>query len=219
MWCALGIQTVFLYVTFYASGGNFFGYSGKEVAGFFGIALLASGLSQAVITGVIRNISRAIWTGLFDHWLVQPPSILFRIIIEEFEIILYWPHIIIGTGIIFYVFPPLLWLIAFTSAIIASTIEMGLMLLFCLPAIRWGRWDPYQGLWEYCENARSIPVGRSGSFMLWLASFGVLQYSLALEVITGRLSLLLLLLLSICVWALALLLLKILLRSYGSASS
>ena len=96
---------------------------------------------------------------------------------------------------------------------------MALVLLFCIPSIRWGRWDPYEGLWEYLESARSIPIGRSRSFMLWLASFGVFQYSLALEVITGRLSILILLLISVCVWTLALLLLKILIRSYGSASS
>jgi ABC-type uncharacterized transport system permease subunit len=219
MWCTLGIQAVFLYVTFSASGGSFFGYSGKEVIGFFGVALLASGLAQSVMVGVIRNMSKAAWLGLFDHWLLQPPPILFRIITEEMGFIWYWPHVIVGAAVILYAFPSSLWTLALASALVASTIEMACVLLFCLPAIRWGRWDPYQGLWEYFENARSIPIGRSRSFMLWLASFGVIQYSLALEVITGRLSLLILFLVSAGVWALALLLLKVFVRSYTSASS
>jgi len=55
--------------------------------------------------------------------------------------------------------------------------------------------------------------------MLWLASFGVLQYSLALEVITGKLSLLILLLVSIGMWTLVFLFLRFFLHSYSSASS
>lgn len=215
----LCIQAVFLSVTYKASGGTFFGYSASEVAGFFGIALIASGIAQTVMVGVIITLNKAVWSGNFDHWLLQPPHILLRIISEDLGLIWYWPHIAIGSTLIFIMFPAKLWPLAFISAFIASTIEMALVLGFCLPAIKWGRWDPYQGLWEYMENARSVPIGRSSSFMLWLASFGVLQYSLALEVITGRLSLLILVLISICVWALALLLLKVLVRSYGSASS
>ncbi|MDD4286866.1 MAG: ABC-2 family transporter protein [Candidatus Peribacteraceae bacterium] len=219
IWCTLGMQAVFLYVTYSVSGGNFFGYMGHEVIGFFGVALVASGIAQSVVVGVIITLSKAVWRGNLDHWLLQPPPFLLRIVTEELGIVWYWPHIVVGSGIIVWMFPASLWLLAFAAAFAASTIEMGIVLLLCLPAIRWGRWDPYEGLWEYFENARSIPIGRSGSIMLWLASFGVLQYSLALEVITGRLSILLLLLISACVWALALLLLKILIRSYGSASS
>ncbi|MDD5103227.1 MAG: ABC-2 family transporter protein [Candidatus Peribacteraceae bacterium] len=219
IWCTLAIQAVFISVTYATSGGNFFGYATHEVIGFFGMALLASGIAQTVMVGVIITLSKAVWTGRFDQWLMQPPPLLLRIISEDLGLIWYWPHITIGSGIIVYAFPASLWLLAFFTALIAGTIEMGIVLLFCLPAIRWGRWDPYEGLWEYFENARSIPIGRSRSFMLWLASFGVLQYSLALEVITGRLSILLLLLISVCVWALALLLLKAIIRTYGSASS
>jgi len=219
IWITLGIQALFLSVTYTTSGGNFFGYSAHEVMSFFGMALLASGLAQTVVVGVIRSISKAVWTGLFDHWLLQPPPLLLRLISEDLGLVWYWPHILVGSGIIFWTLPAHLWPLAFASALVASTIEMALVLLFCIPSIRWGRWDPYEGLWEYLESARSIPIGRSRSFMLWLASFGVFQYSLALEVITGRLSILILLLISVCVWTLALLLLKILIRSYGSASS
>ncbi|MDD5075425.1 MAG: ABC-2 family transporter protein [Candidatus Peribacteraceae bacterium] len=219
IWLTLGIQGLFLSVTYHASGGNLFGYSGQEVIGFFGVALMATGLAQSITVGVIRTISKAVWGGNFDHWLLQPPPILFRIVTEELGFIWYWPHVVVGTGIILYAFPFTLWPVALISAIIAGTIEMGIVLLLCLPTIRWGRWNPYEGLWEYIENARSVPIGRSRNIMLWLASFGVLQYSLALEVITGRLPLLLLLLFSAGVWALVLLLLRIFLRSYGSASS
>jgi len=219
IWCMLAIQAVFLFVTYSVSGGNFFGYSSNEIIGFFGAALLASGLAQSVITGVILTLSKAVWQGNLDHWLLQPPPFLFRIVTEELGIVWYWPHIIVGSGIVLYAFPASLWILAFASAIVASTIEMAIVLIFCLPSIRWGRWNPDEGLWEYLESARSVPIGRTRSFMLWLASFGVLQYSLALEVITGRLSLLILVLISAALWALALLLLKVLVRSYGSASS
>jgi len=219
IWTTLGIQAIFLSVTYRASGGNFFGYTGEEVIGFFGTALFASGVAESIVVGVIITLNKSAWGGHFDYWLLQPPHILLRILTEEMGFVWYWPHIIVGSGIMLATFPASLWPLAFTTALIASTIEMGLVLLFCLPSIRWGRWDPYQGLWEYFENARSIPIGRSKSFMLWLASFGVLQYSLALEVITGKLSILMLILISGIVWALALLLLKVLVRSYGSASS
>lgn len=219
IWCTLGIQAVFLFVTYSVSGDNFFGYTAHEVIGFFGVALVASGIAESIVVGVIITLSKAVWRGNLDHWLLQPPSFLLRIVTEELGIVWYWPHIIVGSGIILYAFPASLWLLAFLAALVASTIEMAIVLLFCLPSIRWGRWDPYEGLWEYFENARSVPIGRSSSFMLWLASFGVLQYSLALEVITGRLSIVILLLISAGVWGLALLLLKVLVRSYGSASS
>ncbi|MDO8469155.1 MAG: ABC-2 family transporter protein [Candidatus Peribacter sp.] len=219
IWCTLGIQAVFLYVTFTVSGGNFFGYTSHEVIGYFGMALLATGIAESVIVGVIISLNKAVWSGNLDHWLLQPPPFLLRLVTEELGIVWYWPHVLVGSGIILWAFPASLWIMVFLTAIVASTIEMALVLLFCIPSIRWGRWDPYEGLWEYMESARSIPIGRSSSFMLWLASFGVLQYSLALEVVTGKLSILLLILVAVCVWALALLLLKILLRSYGSASS
>jgi len=219
IWLTLGVQGLFIWVTYQASGGNFFGYAGNEVVGFFGVALLASGVAQSLMVGVIQSISGAVWSGNFDHWLLQPPPILLRIVTEELGFIWYWPHVIVGTGIIFSVFPARLWPVAFISALIASTIEMAIMLLLCLPSIRWGRWNPYEGLWEYFENARSIPIGRSKSIMLWLASFGVLQYSLALEVITGKLPFFFLILVSIGVWALVFLLLHLLVRTYSSASS
>jgi len=219
MWLTLGIQALFLSITYRVSGGNFFGYAGHEVIGFFGVALLASGLAQSVTVGVIRSISKAIWSGNFDHWLLQPPPILLRLITEDLGFIWYWPHIIVGSGIILWAFPASLWFLTFSAALTASTIEMGIVLLLCLPTIRWGRWNPYEGLWEYFENARSIPIGRSKSIMLWLASFGVLQYSLALEVITGGLPFILLILVSIGVWSLVIFLLHVFIRSYGSASS
>lgn len=219
IWCTLGVQAVFIAVTYSASGGNFFGYAGNEVIGFFGAALVASGIAQSVIVGVIMTLSKAVWRGNLDYWLLQPPPFLLRIVTEELGIVWYWPHIAVGSGIILYAFPLSLWPLVFAAAAVAGTIEMAIVLLFCLPSIRWGRWDPYEGLWEYFENARSIPIGRTRSFMLWLASFGVLQYSLALEVITGRLPILTLALISAGVWCLALLLLKMIIRSYGSASS
>lgn len=219
IWLTLGIQGLFIAITYRVSGGNFFGYAANEVMGFFGAAILASGVAQSVTVGVIRSISKAVWNGNFDHWLLQPPHILARILTEDLGFIWYWPHVVVGSGIVLYVFPPSLWPMAFLAAFVASTIEMAIVLLLCLPTIRWGRWNPYEGLWEYFENARSIPIGRTRNIMLWLASFGVLQYSLALEVITGRLPLAFLLLISIGLWSLVLYLLRIFVRSYGSASS
>ncbi|OGJ60626.1 hypothetical protein A3A67_04065 [Candidatus Peribacteria bacterium RIFCSPLOWO2_01_FULL_51_18] len=219
IWLTVGIQLIFLYVIFKSANGNFFGYTRNETIGFFGIALLASGIAQSTVIGVVRNLRSATWSGEFDQWLLHPPNILLRIIIEDLGLVWYWPHILIGPCIILWFFPVSFWFISFIAAVIASTIEMAIILILCMPSIRWGRWDPYESVWEYLENARSIPVGRSKSFMLWLASFGVLQYSLALEVITGKLSLLILLLVSIGMWTLVFLFLRFFLHSYSSASS
>jgi ABC-type uncharacterized transport system permease subunit len=204
---------------FQSAQGNFFGYTEKEVIGFFGIALFASGLAQSVTVGVIRNLARTVWQGEFDFWLLQPPPISLRIITEDLGIIWYWPHIIVGITLMGIVFPPEMWIKTIVTAIVSSTIEMIIVFMLCIPAIRWGRWNPYEGLWEYFENARLVPIGQSRNFMLWFVSFGVLHYSLALEVLTGRLPLWILATIAIILYIIAWLLLKFFLRSYSSASS
>lgn len=220
IWITIGIQVCFVYVTFKSSGGVFFGYSPHELASFFGVSLVATGIAQSIVHGgLIVNLARMVWSGNFDFWLVQPAPLLLRMILDDMGFIWFWPHIVAGCALLLIYLPPTSWLLGIAAAVAAASLELAIMLLICLPTIRWGRWDPNEGLWEYMENARLMPVGRTDNIMLWLASFGVLQYSLALEVITGRLSILILLLISACVWTLALLLLKILVRSYTSASS
>lgn len=219
IWLTVGIQVLLAHIMFTATGGHFFGYSEKELFGFFGVALFASGIAQSTATGLILNLSNAIWQGEFDHWLLQPPPIGLRMMTEDLGLVWYWPHLIAGLILMAWSFPVGVLPIAIFSGLIASTIEIGLIFILCVPALKWGRWNPNQGLWEYFESARSIPTGRSRNFMLWFVSFGVLQYSLALEVITGKLSILLLIAVSILINLLAWLLLRLFITSYSSASS
>jgi len=128
-------------------------------------------------------------------------------------------QILAGAGLMLYSLPVPLWPLAFFTVLVAGTIEAGLVFLLGIPSIRWGKWDPYEGVWEYMQTARSIPIGQTRNIMLWLASFGVLQYSLALEVLTHHFSLLIFLGIAVGIWVLALTLLSTLVRSYHSASS
>jgi len=219
IWLTIGIQILIAHIMFQASGGNFFGYTEKEVIGFFGIAIFASGLAQSASISMILNLSNAVWQGEFDFWLLQPPPIGLRMVTEDLGIVWYWPHLISGLALLAFCFPLKIWPFAIFTGVVAATIEMGIIFILCIPAIKWGRWNPSEGLWEYFENARSIPIGRSRNFMLWFVSFGVLQYSLSLEVLTGRLSLFLLLTVSIVLNLIAWLMLKYFLHSYSSASS
>ncbi len=219
MWLTVGTQFVFAYTLYRSANGNFFGYSGREVLGFFGIALFATGVAQCGFIGIVLNLAKAVWQGDFDFWLVQPPPILLRMVIEDLGVVWYWPYVLVGAALLLFSFPVTMWPIAFFSAIVAGVIESGIILILCLPAVAWGRWNPGEGLWEYVEGSRYMPIGRTRNFMLWFVSFGVLHYSLALEVLTGRLSIFLLILIAIALYLIAWLLLKLFLRSYSSASS
>lgn len=219
IWLTISIQAVFLFVIYHAAQGSFFGYSGMQVVSFFGIALFANALAQSCSVGITIHLARAVWRGDFDFWLLQPPALFFRIMTEELGFIWYLPQLFAGAGLMIYALPIELWPLAFFAALAAAVIEAGLVFLLGIPSIRWGKWDPYEGVWEYMQTARSIPIGQNSSIMLWLASFGVLQYSLALLVITHRMTPLLLLGLAVAIWCIGLSLLTFLVRSYRSASS
>ncbi len=220
IWITIAIQVCFVYVTFEVVGGSFFGYSKQELASFFGIALFATGLAQSLLHGgIVMRLANAVWNGNFDFWLLQPAPLPWRILLEDMGFVWFWPHLCAGIILLLMYLPPSMWLLGFATAFTAAAIEAGLLLCLCLPAIRWGKWDPNEGIWEYMDSVRLAPIGRSRNIMLWLASFGVLQYSLALEVITGNLPFLLLCLVAAGIWALAFLLLRLLIRSYSSASS
>jgi ABC-type uncharacterized transport system permease subunit len=219
IWFTVGIQATFLWVTYHAAGGTLLGYNGHQLIGFLGIALLSTGIAQSVSHGITLHLARSVWKGDFDFWLLQPVPIVLRMIVEEVGIVWFWPHVLIGAILIVTQFSISKLPLIFLSAAIASIIEAGFVLMICIPSIKWGRWDPSQGLWEYTEKARSVPIGQTKNIMLWIASFGVLQYTLALMVTSGELPLWIFALIVLTVWLLALGLLKILLSSYTSASS
>jgi|GEM_PF-1256256 len=215
----IAINLTFAYSMFQASGGMFFGYTFPELLSFFGVSLLATGLAQSTVHGSVLNLSKVVWSGNFDFWLLQPPGFFWRMLIEDMGVVWFWPQCVIGAILLFFTIPVVHWPFAFLTSLVAAAIEIGVMLCVSLPAIRWGLWSPEEGMWEYMENARLMPIGRTRNFMLWFVSFGVLHYSLALEVLTGRLSIFLLILIAIVLYLLAWLLLKLFLRSYSSASS
>ncbi len=219
IWLTIGIQAIFLSVVYHASGGAFFGYSGMQVVSFFGIALFANALALSCSISLITHLSRAVWRGDFDFWLLQPPALFVRIMTEDLGYLYYLPQAVVGAGLMLYSLPAIQWPLAFFVGFVAAVIEAGLVFLSGIPAIRWGKWDPYEGVWEYLQTARSIPIGHYASIMLWIASFGVLQYSLALLVLTNHFNALLLVLIAIILWALDLSLLSFFVRSYRSASS
>lgn len=219
IWLTIGIQAIFLSVVFHASGDSLFGYSGMQIVSFFGIALFVNGIAQTCSVGITIHLARAVWRGDFDYWLLQPPALAMRIMTEELGFIWYLPQILIGAGLMIYALPATLWVFAFGNSLVAATIEAGLVFLLGIPSIRWGKWDPYEGVWEYMQTARSIPIGQNSSIMLWLASFGVLQYSLALLVINEQMSPIILVAIAAIIWGIGLSLLALLVRSYRSASS
>jgi len=220
IWLTIGIHACFVFIAYDTTEGMLFGYSPKELISFFGITLFATGLAQSIVHGgLVVNLAKTVWSGNFDYWLTQPAPLLWRMLLEDMGLVWFWPHITVGIILLLLSLSPSQWPLGFATGLTAASIEIGLMLCICLPCIRWGRWDPNEGLWEYMENSRLMPIGRSRSFMLWLASFGVLHYSLALEVLTGKLPLLLFIAIAILLFLLSGILLKILIRSYGSASS
>lgn len=218
IWLTLAIQATFIYIANKASPGGLFGYSPKDLVTFFAVAVLATGLAQTLVIGAVLHMARAVWAGQFDYWLIQPSGLLMRILLEDVGLLWFWPHLFIGVFLLI-VFNPQQLVLALATATLAAVVEIGVVLCFCLPCIRWGRWNPEDGLWEYLENARSAPILRTRNTLLYIASFGVIQYSIAIEVITGRLSIYYLLGLGVMVNALAYFLLHYLVRHYTSASS
>lgn len=218
IWLTLGMQACFLYVTYNAVDGDLFGYTPMQLVGFLGITLLATGLAQCVVHGIVLHLARIVWTGQFDYWLIQPAPLFLRMLLEDVGLIWFWPHLLVGSGIVWWAFPGFR-LIAFLAALSAAALEIGLMLCLCVPAIRWGKWDPNEGIWEYIESSRTIPLGRTEGIFLVLASFGVLQYSIALDMVAGTTPLWALPVVALLACLLSWCMMKVLVRSYGSASS
>ncbi len=218
IWLTLAIQATFIYVTNQASPAGLFGYTSTELITFFAIAVLATGLAQMFVIGAVLHMAKAVWIGQFDYWLIQPPSLLMRILLEDVGVLWFCPHLFIGF-ILLAIFNPGQLGISLLAAGLAALFEVGIVLSFCFPCIKWGRWNPEDGLWEYLENARSAPILRSRNTLLLIASFGVIQYSIAIEVISGKLSLFFLLVLAVASNILAYSLLKYLVHHYTSASS
>jgi ABC-type uncharacterized transport system permease subunit len=219
IWFTVGIQATFLWVTYHAAGGTLLGYNGHQLIGFLGIALLSTGIAQSVSIGITLHFAKCVWKGDFDYWLIQPAPMFLRIMLQEIGIVWYWPHMFVGIVLCAYAIPPGQWMLSAVVILLAALMEMAILLLIAVPSIKWGRWDPGEGIWEYVEKARSVPIGQTKNIMLWIASFGVLQYTLALMVTSGELPLWIFALIVLTVWLLALGLLKILLSSYTSASS
>lgn len=219
IWMTIGMQATFVFVTYRATGGELFGYSAKELIAFFGITLLATGLAQTVVHGIILHLARSVWSGNFDFWILQPAPLFLRMLLEEIGLIWFWPHIVVGTIVMILSLEPSSFIIAFPATLLAALLEVGIVLCLSIPSVRWGRWDPHEGAWEYMESARSVPIGQSKKIMLWLASFGVLQYSLALQIATGRWPLWILAAAVLLVCTTAWLLFTSMIRSYSSASS
>lgn len=219
IWTTLAIQGFFIFTIYNSTAGNLFGYSAEQLTSFFAIAILSTGLAQSVGHGVFLHLAPAVWTGHFDYWLLHPTSLFIRILVEEVGVIWFWPHIIVGTVLLLVSTSVSAWPLAILTVILCSILELGLIFIVCIPAIHWGRWDPNEGAWEYLENARSIPVTRINNTLLWIASFGVLHYSIALSVMTGEYPFWVLL---FCTFFTALFgfgLLTYIVRYYGSASS
>lgn len=218
IWLTIGMQAVFLYVIYNAVGGDLFGYTPRELIGFLGITLLATGIAQCVIHGAILHLARVVWSGQFDYWLVQPAPLFARLLLEDIGLVWFWPHVIVGAGVIVWAFPDHI-VLAFLAALLAAALEAGLILCLCFPAIRWGKWDPSEGIWEYIESSRTIPLGRTEGIFLILASFGILQYSIALDVVTDASPLWPLAAAALASCILAWGMMRVLVHSYSSASS
>lgn len=219
IWLTILAQGLFVFSAYQASKGQFFGYTQEDVMAFFGLTLLSTGIAQIVVHGFIIRLANAVWKGDFDFWLLQPIPFFQRVLLEDIGIVWFWPHTVVGTFLLLYALPANLWLTAMVAAVAAGAVEIGIIVSICMPAIKWGRWDPSEGLWEYFERSRSIPVGRSKSRLLLVVSFGVLQYSFALEVLTGQMSLWLLIAMAACSLLLAWFMSTYFLKSYTSASS
>jgi ABC-type uncharacterized transport system permease subunit len=188
IWGTLAIQAVVIYSIVHAVNGDMFGYSSSQLFLYFGMTIFASGFAQCVVHGVMLHLNRVVHTGQFDNWLLQPSFLIVRMFIEDIGLIWFWPHLIVGSSIIVWAAPASLLPLCFAAALLGAGIEMGFMLFLSSFAIRWSMWNPEAFLWDYLEQARSIPVTRTGNPWLMFASFGVLQYSLALEVVTGKMS-------------------------------
>ncbi len=219
IWLTIAIQAVFIYVLFKLSGGQFFGYSQNDLIIFFGVALLATGIAQILIHGVVLHLANSVWSGQFDYWLVHPPNIFARMIVEDFGIAWFWPHVVVGSFITFYFLPASQLLMGLLVVLLAAIFEVCWIFCFCIPAIKWGRWNPNEGLWEYLESARSIPLLRTKNTLLCVISCGVLQYSLAIEVLTGKLSILYFVAIVGFAILVTVLFLRGLINTYTSASS
>lgn len=219
IWLTILAQGLFVFSAYQATGGQFFGYSQKEVVAFFGLTLFATGLAQIVVHGFTLRLANVVWRGDFDFWLLHPIHFFLRVFLEDVGIVWFWPHVLVGTSLVAWTLPSSMWLTAFIAGIAAAAIEVGIIISVCMPAIKWGRWNPDEGLWEYLERSRSIPVGRTKNMWLLIVSCGVLQYSLALEVLTGGMSLIVLISIAMASLAIAWILASYFIRTYTSASS
>jgi ABC-type uncharacterized transport system permease subunit len=219
IWLTIAVQIFFIYTIFKINNEELFGYSGNELMIFLGMALFAAGLAQSIIHGIILHLSRCVWTGQFDFWLVQKPNLIIRVMLEDLGIIWFLPHLIIGPLILFFSLPLGKIFYALVLSSISAFIEIGMTIIISIPSLKWGKWDPNEGLWEYFETARSAPILKIKNPLLLFISFGVLQYSLAIATFNGDLSFFLLCLISLIINSLALFLFKILEYSYSSASS
>lgn len=218
IWATLLMQAVIMYSIAQATDGDVFGFSMHELSLFFGMAILATGIAQSFVQGIVFRLGRAVNTGQFDSWLLHPVPLVLRMFLEDMGLVWFWPHFFVGTTIIFLSAPVSIGFFAIFCAIIAAFMEAGFIIAFSSFAIRWSAWNPESFLWEYLEQARSVPVARSGSNLLISASLGVLQYSIAIEVITGGLPLFVLLAMAAGMIAVACLCVHLNVRHYSSAS-
>lgn len=219
IWLTLIAQGTFVFSAYTIAEGSFFGYSFEDIVSFFGITLISTGLAQIVVHGLIIRVAHVVWRGDFDFWLLQPPAFFYRVLLEDIGLIWFWPHLVAGVSMLLWALPSSLWLLGITVSVLSALVEIGITTAICIPCIKWGRWNPEDGLWEYFERSRSIPLGRTKPSILWLVSFGVVHYSIALEILTGGLSVVYLALFALASIGLAYGLGVYFLRQYASASS
>lgn len=218
IWSTLFIQGLILFALGSVTDGNVFGFTPRELILFFGIAILSTGLAQSFVQGIVFRLGRAVSTGQFDGWLLHPLPLILRMFIEDIGFVWFWPHLLVGTTIIFWAAPLNVACFSILCSMLASVMESGFVVALSSFAIRWNAWNPESFLWEYLEQSRSAPVMRSGSTWLIVASLGVVQYSLAIEVVTGGLSVFALVAAALGMLIAAWLCMTLNLRYYSSAS-
>lgn len=218
IWATLIIQGVVLYSISQVTGGSVFGYAPRQLLLFFGVAILSTGMAQSFVQGLVFRLGHAVNSGQFDSWLLHPVPLLMRMFLEDMGFVWFWPHLAVGTGIIFWTTDFSTAILAIGCCAVAAVMESGFMIALSSFAIRWSAWNPESFLWEYLEQARSVPVIRSGSNALIVASLGVLQYSIAMEVISGGLSIFTFIIATSGMVLVAFLCMQLNVRYYSSAS-
>jgi hypothetical protein len=69
-------------------------------------------------------------TQQFDYWLVHPPNIFFRMIIEDLGIAWFWPHIVAGVYLLYTHLSVSQFIVGISCSLLAAIMEMCWILCF-----------------------------------------------------------------------------------------